>query len=212
MNWQVHLRRNVSWDALEREQTALISRARDFDEHHLLVSEPHPTFTQGRFSRTRDVLWNDEELTNRGIGVARVARGGQWTYHGPGQIVIYPIATLASLGFTRHAAYRFLALLSTSLQTFLSDHGIPCEQRSRPFGLYAKERKLASFGMCFEGGVSSHGVALYLTTQEEPFRGIHPCGCPGQTPISLQDLGWQLDWPTTAVSLTDHIKKGFKRQ
>lgn len=210
MNWSTLIKRDIPFAELEQTQADLIARAKaDPDAAFLLVSEPRPTFTHGRFASPADCLWSPEKLQSEGVQKFPVTRGGKWTFHGPGQIVIYPILTLKRLGYPRHGVHRFLTTLRASLAEGIRAHGVPCETRAKPFGLYAGNRKLVSFGISLEGGISSHGLALYHGNQSHFFAGIRPCGMEGEEITSLAELGLRLGWQETAQSMTEWIKKGF---
>lgn len=200
--------RGISWPDLEALQAELQKRvAQDPREQYLLFSEPAPTFTHGPSGRPEDLLWQNP--LEKGIQVFAVSRGGKWTYHGPGQVLIYPIVSLPSLGYPRRGVRKFVGDLAAGLQAFLSAHQLESEVRDTPFGLYLPKGKVASFGLAFRNGISSHGVAMYLESQQAAFQGIVPCGVP--CPItSLAESGVQLDWNSASVEMGDFVKRSFQ--
>ncbi len=203
------IRRGIPWPELEALQADLVARVtRDPREAFLLVSEPKPTFTYGLSSTPAELLWPDPK--SRGVALHPVTRGGRWTYHGPGQVVVYPIGFLPKLGYPKRAARRFLADLAGSVQLFLTSHGLDSEVRDKPFGVFLPQGKIASFGVSLRNGVSSHGLAFYSKPQTEFFQGIIPCGMTQPSITSLEDAGVGLPWERAASELTDYIKRGFQ--
>jgi lipoyl(octanoyl) transferase len=202
-------RRNIPWADLEALQLELVERVTlDPRQAFLLVSEPQPTFTYGRSSNPSELLWNTPE--DHGVAVHAVARGGKWTYHGPGQVVVYPIAALPTLGYPKRAARKFVSDIAEAVRRFLETLSLESEVRPEPYGVYLPQGKIASFGVSLRNGVSSHGVAFYTQPQRGNFQGIVPCGS-AQTPItSLQEVGVDLAWETAANGLSDYIKRGFQ--
>jgi len=206
---EVLYRRNIAWPELEELQLELKARVQaDAHKAFLLVSEPTPTFTHGLSGKPSGLLWADP--ASHGTAVYPAERGGQWTYHGPGQIVVYPIAHLSALGYAKRQVRPYLQDLAASITRFLSKHSVASEVRDCPFGVYTARGKLTSFGISVRDGISSHGLALYLTPQTTGFAGIVPCGKADTALSSLQDEGVSLDWEAAASELTGYIKTGFQ--
>ncbi len=202
-------RRGIPWTELEALQAELVGRVtRDPREAFLLVSEPTPTFTYGLSGTSAELLWADAE--KRGVKVHPVARGGRWTYHGPGQIVIYPIGFLPKLGYPKRAVRKFLGDLASSVRLFLAGYGLKGDIRETPFGVFVGDEKIASFGLSLRNGVSSHGLAFYAKPQTGYFDGIIPCGMDRPRITSLEEAGVSLPWERVAGELTDYIKRGFQ--
>jgi lipoate-protein ligase B len=207
--------RGIAWTELECFQADLARRvASDPSRAFLLLSEPQPTFTAGLSARPADLIWPDEARAREGVAVARIDRAGQWTYHGPGQLLVYPIVFLPAIGLNRRAARLFLDTLRAAAQAWLSRLPIPVEAPPHsgrlPYGLYAGGRKLVSFGISLRGGISTHGMALYLADQRRFFAGIHPCGVPGAVPISVEEVGGRWEWEDAGRDLATLVKKGFQ--
>jgi lipoyl(octanoyl) transferase len=209
--WQCRIERDIAWPDLERLQTECLASVRS-DPHqvYLLCSEPKPTFTSGVSARVEDVLWSPEEQKRRGVALHATARGGQWTYHGPGQIVLFPILNLDGFGYDRRAIHRFMGDLRIWLADYLKSLNVVTDLRDRPFGLYADQKKLVSFGMAIQRGISSQGLALYHSEQSKFFQGIHPCGVSSGLVTSLSELGVALSWETVAFQMIETVKKGLK--
>ncbi|MBY0370490.1 lipoyl(octanoyl) transferase LipB [bacterium] len=202
-------RRGISWPDLETLQAELKARAlADASQAFLLVSEPTPTFTHGISGKPSALLWANP--AEKGVAVYPADRGGQWTYHGPGQIVAYPIAHLETLGYARRGVRPYLHALASSVTRFVQNQGIQAEVRDCPFGVYGPSGKLASFGISVRQGIASHGVSVYLKPQGDYFQGIVACGAAEITSSSLEQEGVSLDWDTAAHALSDYIKRGFE--
>jgi lipoyl(octanoyl) transferase len=211
LDWKIHIERRISWTDLERLQGESV---RDVDGErtraHLICSEPLPTFTAGISARAEDVLWSHETQTQRGVTRYPARRGGQWTYHGPGQIVLFPIVRLDAFGYHRRAVHRFMGDLRAWVADYLNTLNLVTELRDRPFGIYVNQKKLVSFGMAVQRGISSQGLALYHSDQSDYFQGIRPCGVSTGSVTSLGELGVRHSWDTVAFQIIETVKKGLK--
>ncbi len=206
MQWEVLIRRAVSFQELENLQNELVLKvSQNPSLGFLVVSEPTSTFTCGRSGTDSELLWSKEKLAEKKADVFKVSRGGKWTYHGPGQILLYPIASLAALGYSSKSAKLFVDNFRETVSTVLKKSGIEHEKGEEPYGLFSKNRKLVSFGLNFRQGISTHGMALYHSGQDDFFTGINPCGHPGQECISLEELGSFHSWGDMASLLTNQI-------
>ncbi len=137
---------------------------------YLLLLEHPPVFTLGRNANKRHVL------DPGGIPVHRTDRGGEVTYHGPGQLVGYLVADLRKMGVKR-----FVRFLEDSLIGLLGTLGVKAARQEGKVGVWAAGGKIASIGLRVRQGVSSHGFALNVCNDLEPFKRINPCGmeaCP----------------------------------
>ncbi len=211
VTWKTSIHRGVPFTSLEAIQKECIERVRkEPGEAHLLLSEPQSTFTHGLFANQDDLLWRHSQLQHHQVAVHSASRGGKWTYHGPGQIVIYPIVSVRRLGYDRRAVYQLMNDLRHGVASGLTSLGLSPQTKDRPFGVYVGEGKIASFGMALHDGISSNGVAIYLENQSRYFQGIHPCGVAQEKVTSLTQEGIAQDWETIALVLAEHVKKGFK--
>lgn len=207
MEWIVERYRNISWDALcEREQEAVERAA--WGQATLIYAEPKATFTAGRGAAPEHLVWSPEECRSRGIALAKANRGGQWTYHGPGQLVVYPICSVEALGLHSKATRQYMDRFRTAVAAWLGSFGIiPTQREDRPFGLYVGSEKLVAFGVSLEGGVTHGGMACYLTDQNPYFEGLVPCGISGERMTHLKELNG--NWPSAADRLTPFLKEGL---
>ena len=160
------------------------------DEIWLL--EHDPVFTLGMNADRAHVL------TPGDIPVVQIDRGGQVTYHGPGQLVVYPLIDV------RRAALGVRALvtaLERSVIDYVASHGIAAECRADAPGVYVAGRKLASVGLRIRRGGSYHGLAFNIDMDLAPFRRINPCGYANLQMTQLADLGVARDAQTVGAEL-----------
>ena len=174
----------------------------------LLLQHPH-VYTIGRRGSRSDVLTSPEELERLGIPVYDVDRGGEVTYHGPGQLVGYPILGLRDMG-----PLRYVRALESALIDALHEYGLPAYavpgRTGVWVGLQGDERKIASIGLRISRGVGSHGFALNVSTDLSYFEGIVPCGVGDRQATSIeQETGCEVDithvQSVVAGSLTNHL-------
>jgi lipoyl(octanoyl) transferase len=169
----------------------------------LLLLEHDAVLTLGRQASEAHVLAKPRELARRGIEVIRVERGGEVTYHGPGQLVAYPIIRLGDRGILVRPLVSALeaAMIETcarlGVQAFRRDGHPGCwveGDRGRP------QRKIGALGLRIERGVSYHGIALNVDPDLRDFELIDPCGTPGLVSTSIaEELGRSAEPPTTAA-------------
>jgi lipoyl(octanoyl) transferase len=171
------------------------ARARGEAPDTLLLLEHDPVLTLGRHADPSNVLAGDDELETRGIETIRVERGGEVTYHGPGQLVAYPVVRLADRGLLLRP---FVRALELAMADAARTYGVPAERRDGypgcwvdPEGVDGPPRKLGALGLRVEHGVTYHGIAFNVTTRLADFELIDPCGLTGITVTSIaRELGW----------------------
>ena len=190
----------------------------------LWICEHPPTYTQGLAGKAGHLL------NPAGIPVVQSNRGGQVTYHGPGQVVAYPLIDLRRAGyFVREYVYR---LESAVIQT-LSDFGITGHRVGGAPGIYVRLEdpqshaaltgpvdardpfhglgKIAALGIKVSRQCAYHGVALNVAMDLQPFAGINPCGYAGLATVDLATLGVQSDWPTVARRFGERLCAQLER-
>jgi lipoyl(octanoyl) transferase len=149
----------------------------------LLLEHPH-VFTMGKAASADHLLWDEEERARRGVEVIWSDRGGEATYHGPGQLVGYPVLDLQELGLTIPG---YLEKLERSLIDYLAELGLDAEPGKPGLtGVWRADEKLAAIGIKLNRSVVSHGFALNLTTDLGYFDGIVPCGHAELRPTSVE--------------------------
>ena len=163
------------WEAMKRFTAERNSDT--LDEIWLL--EHHPVYTQGLNGKSQHIL-------NPGaIPVVRSDRGGQATYHGPGQLVFYPLIDLKRRNI---GVRRLVTLLESSVIETLNQYGIESRAEPKAPGVYVGSHKIASIGIRIRRGCSYHGLSLNVDCDLEPFNGINICGFPGLQATRLLDL------------------------
>jgi lipoyl(octanoyl) transferase len=180
-------------------------------ERLLLLEHPH-VYTLGRNASAGDVLASGEWLRARGVEVAECDRGGQVTYHGPGQLVGYPIVNLSP---DRRDIRRYVRDLQTVLIRTLADFGIAAEVRDTQafIGVWAGEEKIASIGVHLSRWITTHGFALNVSTDLAYFGGIIPCGLSGIGITSIERLtGRSPSLPEVAAVCASHFAAIFGRE
>lgn len=191
-----HLGRVAYADALRLMRALGKARQRGEVPDLLLTCEHDPVITLGRGARPEHLLLPPEVLAARGIGLYEVERGGDVTYHGPGQLLLYPILDLTRLGRDLHA---FLRALERVLTDAVAAFGVAAATRPGLTGVWVGEAKLASIGIHVSRWVTWHGAALNVSTDLDAFAAVVPCGLPGVRLTSLASLtGSAPSLPTVA--------------
>lgn len=189
-------------DALGLQRDLVSRRAADQIGDVLLICEHERVYTAGRHA---DLAANVRDAS--GIPVVRADRGGDVTYHGPGQVVAYPIIRLT--GPRRVRAY--VAALEQACIAVASAHGIAAGAVDGRPGVWVGNDKLAAIGVRIQRGATSHGVALNVDPDLRDYAGIVPCGIADAGVCSLASLGVQVDTATVAAQLVDALSTALAR-
>ena len=144
----------------------------------LLLLEHPPVYTKGRRTGPGDLPMGDEWYGMQGIEVAECDRGGRVTYHGPGQLVGYPIVAVGDV-------LDYVRTLERALIGALGDEGVAAEVREGLTGVWVGERKIGSIGVHVQKGVTTHGFAINVDCDLQPFEWVVPCGLAGVRMTSL---------------------------
>ena len=184
----------TSYTAALQQQEALVAQRSAGEAGDTLVFTEHdPVFTVGvRRGAEANLLWDAAELQRRGIAVVTTSRGGDITYHGPGQIVGYPIISLAP----RKDLHAYLRFLEQVLINTVGTFGLTAGRNPGKTGIWLGPRKIAAIGVAVKRWTTFHGFALNVNTDLTPFTGIIPCGIAAAegTVTSLHlELGRDLD-------------------
>jgi len=185
------------WRAMQRFTD---SRTEDTADEIWLVEHP-PVFTLG-LNASREHL-----LSPGDIPVVQIDRGGQVTYHGPGQLVIYPLLNLRR---SRLNVRELVVALEESVIGYAAELGITAAGSREAPGVYVAGAKLASIGLRIRRGASFHGAALNVSLDLEPFKRINVCGYRGLQVTRLVDHGAQLDVDEAARGLTPHLLRQLR--
>jgi len=144
----------------------------------LLLLEHDPVYTKGRRSDATDLPMGEDWYRMQGIEVAATTRGGRVTYHGPGQIVGYPIVAVTDV-------LEYVRTMERAVIAALADEGVAAEVREGLTGVWVGERKIGSIGVHVSRGVTMHGFAVNVDCDLQPFEWIVPCGIEGVRMTSL---------------------------
>ena len=162
--------------------------------------EHPPIFTQGLAGKAEHLLAPGD------IPVAQVDRGGQVTYHGPGQVVVYCLLDVRRLGLSVRG---LVTMLERSVIDLLAAHGVAGRARPDAPGVYVGDAKVASLGLRLRQGRSYHGLSLNVAMDLEPFTRINPCGYPGLRVTQLRDLGLELTPEAAAAELLVDLSRNL---
>lgn len=169
----------VDYEPVFRAMEAFTAARTAATEDELWVVEHPPVFTQGMAGKAEHLLATSE------IPVVKVDRGGQITYHGPGQLVIY---TLIDFKRRRISVRDLVSRLENAIIATLADYGIAAAADPQRPGVYVAGRKIASLGLRIKHGAVYHGLALNVNMDLAPFRQINPCGYAGMEMVQMADL------------------------
>lgn len=177
---------STAWALQSRFHQERLSGARP---DTVAILEHQPVYTLGRSTRPSDWLGNQQVLRAHGADLVRVNRGGAITFHGPGQIVLYPILKVADYAAGPRL---FVRLLEEVIIRLLAHWGIEGRRIDKKPGVWVMSShpaKIASIGVRIEQGISLHGFALNVDLDLTPFQYIHPCGLTDCRMTSMQELG-----------------------
>jgi len=160
-----------------------------------LLEHP-PVFTQGQAGKAEHVLDPGD------IPVVQSDRGGQVTYHGPGQLVLYLLLDLKATG---RGIRGLVTAMEESVIGLLADEGVQAHARPDAPGVYVEEKKVAALGLRVRRGYTYHGLALNVDPDLEPFSRINPCGHAGQAVTSLAELGIRMTLEETSERLVNRL-------
>ena len=174
-------------------------------------------FTSARDDNTVDEIWLTEHpsvftlgintapehlLATGDIPVVQIDRGGQVTYHGPGQLMVYPLLSLRRVGL---GVRGLVTALEQSVIRLLADVNVEAVARCDAPGVYVNEAKLAAVGLRIRRGCSFHGMAVNVDVDREPFSRINPCGMANLAITDLREQGGPADLERAAASLLPHL-------
>ncbi len=173
----------------------------------LLFVEHPPVFTLGKNGGRENLTVSDAFLKEKHIRVIQIERGGNITYHGPGQLVVYPILNMHQMGLS---VIDFVEGLEDVMIRTAGDFGIQAERNGKNRGVWVGTRKLGSIGIAIRRGISFHGLALNVNNSLVPFSWINPCGLEGIGMTSLKkELGKELNMTLVKKSMKKHFSTLF---
>jgi lipoyl(octanoyl) transferase len=175
----------------------------------LLLLEHDPVFTLGRNARRENVLFSDDQLRARGFEVFETGRGGDVTYHGPGQVVGYPILDLSP---DRRDVHRYVRDLEEVMIRTCGDYGIAARRIKGLTGCWVDDEKIGAIGVRIARWVTSHGFAFNVVNDLDPFKLVVPCGIRGRGITSLERrLGRAVAIAEVGDQLAHHLAAVFGR-
>ncbi|MBM3924942.1 MAG: lipoyl(octanoyl) transferase LipB [SAR202 cluster bacterium] len=209
-----------AWD-LQKHLVDQVSRAQR-PNTLLLLQHPH-VYTLGRRGQRQDILLDEARLQTLGVQVVESDRGGQVTYHGPGQLVAYPIVNLRDWG----GPLKYVRTLEQVMISTLADYGLQATLIPGLTGVWVKDAKIGAIGVKISRGVAHHGLALNVSPDLSYFQHIIPCGITDKSvasmqallgkPVSLEDVAYTLQFHfgrlmSLRMLEIDPIKEGLQPQ
>jgi lipoyl(octanoyl) transferase len=174
-------------EAWELQKNYFIKRSQNLIEDTLFLLEHPHTFTLGKVADKNNLVWDEKSLKEKNVKVYDIDRGGDITYHGPGQIVGYPILDLK---LWKQDTHEYLRGLEQVIINVCSEYGIQSGRKKNYTGVWIDERKICAIGIKISRWITMHGFAFNVNTNLEMFNGIIPCGIKDKEVTSLQkELG-----------------------
>ena len=169
----------------------------------LWIVEHPPVYTLGQAGKPEHIL------RDVGIPLVKIDRGGQVTYHGPGQVVIYLLLDLARL---KIKVRELVTAIEQGVIDLLAEHGVTAERRDGAPGVYVGDAKVAALGLRIRNGCSYHGVSLNVDMDLYPFTAINPCGYAGLKVIQTRELNIPLSVDEAGEQLAKHLLRQLDTQ
>ena len=197
-------------EAYELQKELLEKRVNGQIADTLLLLEHPPTITVGKAGKLENVLVSQTELASAGVSLILTDRGGDVTYHGPGQIVGYPILDLRE---RNRDAHRYVHHLEEMLIGTLADYSIKSERDPSHAGVWVNDEEIAALGLRIHKWITMHGFALNVNTELNHFSLINPCGFTNKTATSMARLlGYELSTGEVTGRLLSHFADVFEVQ
>jgi lipoyl(octanoyl) transferase len=185
-----------------RMQTFTVARNASTEDEIWLL-EHRPVFTQGQSGKAGHLLHDV------GIPLVKIDRGGQVTYHGPGQLVAYLLIDLRR----RELKVRELVRkMEQALIDLLAEYGIVAQRLSGAPGVYVDGAKIAALGLRVKNGCTFHGLCLNVDMDLSPYRAINPCGYAGMVVTQMKDLGKRVDMSLIGNRLVEHLNRQLDKE
>lgn len=191
----------VDYEPTWRAMQSFTDTRSSADPDQIWFLEHPPVFTLGMNGRHEHVLAPGD------IPLVQIDRGGQVTYHGPGQLVVYPLIDVRRLGM---GVRELVVALENAVIALCAERNISAVGRRDAPGVYVNERKLASVGLRIRRGCSYHGLALNVSMDLAPFRRINPCGYAGLEVTDLESQGAKLSVLDAARGLAPHLLRELR--
>ncbi|MEW9899115.1 lipoyl(octanoyl) transferase LipB [Chitinivorax sp. PXF-14] len=197
MSWTAKHLGLVAYEPTVAAMEAFTAQRGDGTPDEIWFLEHPPVYTQGLAGKPEHLL----QATT--IPVVKTERGGQITYHGPGQLVVYLLLDVKRLGL---GVRELVRRIENSIIDLLAEHGIEARGRVDAPGVYVGEAKIASLGLRIKNGCCYHGLALNVDMDLAPFRSINPCGYANMAMTQMKDQGVALPVDEVARQLQRHLQ------
>lgn len=185
-------------------QTALVDQCRQERERIVfLILEHPPVFTLGRHGRQEHLNVSQDVLKEKKIDLVHIERGGEITYHAPGQIIVYPIFHLREL---KLSVSDYVHQLEEVMLLSARDMGVPSRRDARNHGIWVGKNKMGSIGIAIRHGVTFHGLGLNVATDLTPFSWINPCGL---TNAQMTSLSAEKGYPVSVEQVKQRLLHHF---
>ena len=193
-----------AWDT---QKAMMEERKRDVIPDTLLLCEHPHTYTLGKVADRANLISSDDYLEKNGISVFEIDRGGDITYHGPGQLVGYPIIDLAKW---RKDTHLYLRTLEQTIMDVCTYYGLEASRNEKYTGVWIEDRKICAIGIKISKWVTMHGFAFNVNTDLNLYSGIIPCGISDKEVTSLQkELNRSVDFDKVKKLVVDSFRKNF---
>ncbi|HHT9109434.1 MAG TPA: lipoyl(octanoyl) transferase LipB [Candidatus Wunengus sp. YC63] len=197
-------------NAWQLQKSLLEARVSGKIEDCLILLQHPPTFTYGRRYKEDNLITNKEYYESLGFAVYKTDRGGLATYHGPGQLVGYPIIKIST--YTKDY-YQYLRMLEEVMIRTLIDFGISARRNEGYTGIWVNNAKVGFIGVRMSFGYAMHGFSLNVNNDVSPFNHITPCGIQGVRVTSVQELlNTNVNMQEVYAKLTNHFSYVFQIQ
>ncbi len=200
----VHVRRlgRVAYEPTWRAMREFTAARDEYTPDEIWLVEHEPVFTLGMAGSPEHLL------RDAGIPLVKIDRGGQITYHGPGQAVAYLLLDLPRRGLK---VRELVSRMEQAVIDLLASHGVAAERLAGAPGVYVGGAKIAALGLRVRHGCSYHGLALNVDMDLAPFSAINPCGYEGMAVTQLRDVGINLDLRQAEDALVSHLLQQLER-
>lgn len=188
-----------TWRAMQAFTAARTAESAD----ELWLCEHPPVYTLGQAGKPEHLL------ADIGVPLVKIDRGGQITYHGPGQVLAYLLIDLPRRGLK---VRELVSRIEQAVIDLLAEHGVRAERRDGAPGVYVGPAKVAALGLRIKNGRSYHGLSLNVDMDLSPFTAINPCGYAGLAVTQTKDLGIALTPPQAADALARHLGAQLEAQ
>ncbi|MBN7773113.1 lipoyl(octanoyl) transferase LipB [Clostridium aminobutyricum] len=191
-------------DGLKMQQTAFEKVYNEQYKGILIILEHYPVYTIGTGGGWENLLCSKEYLKEQGVDIVEINRGGNITFHGPGQVVAYPIFDLSKM---KRDAHWYIESLEQIVINVLSEYGIEGARKPEYKGVWIDDKKISAVGVHLKRWITSHGLSFNINVDKKYFNQINPCGITEFGIASLEDYMEDVD----IASIKQHLVKNFEK-